>query len=68
MSRESTDLSGLEHCINLAEVSLAKNEIENVAPLTSSPNIQLLDLSYNRVKDIGPLEKTSETSIPAVGT
>ena len=51
------DLTGLEHCINLAEVSLAKNEIENVAPLTSSPNIQLLDLSYNRVQDIGPLSK-----------
>jgi len=55
-----TDLSGLEHCINLAEVSLAKNEIENVAPLTSSPNIQLLDLSYNQVKDIGPLEKLAK--------
>ena len=51
------DSTGLEHCVNLAEVSLAKNEIEDVTPLTSSPNIQLLDLSYNRVTDISALSK-----------
>ena len=54
--RDIGNLSGLEHCLNLAEVSLAENKIEDVSPLSACTNIQLLDLSKNWIKDITPLE------------
>ena len=55
--RSIEDLTGLEHCINLAEVRLSKNEIEKVGPLEACVNIQSLDLSNNRIEDIVPLGK-----------
>lgn len=53
--RNIQDLTGLQHCTNLALVRLAKNEIRNVEPLSHCPNIQSLDLHYNRIEDIAPL-------------
>jgi internalin A len=53
--RQIKDLTGLEHCVNLAEVRLAKNQIENVAPLSACKNIQSLDLAHNNIQDISPL-------------
>lgn len=51
------DLTGLEHCWNLAEVRLAKNKINNVGPLEKCVNIQSLDLAENEISDVGPLGK-----------
>jgi len=55
--RGITDLTGLEHCRNLAEVWLADNQITDVSPLTNSPNLQSLNLADNRIADIEPLRK-----------
>lgn len=49
------DLTGLEKCINLLQLNLAKNEISNVAPLKDIKNLQSLDLSGNKIVDAGPL-------------
>ncbi|MFN0055869.1 MAG: leucine-rich repeat domain-containing protein [Planctomycetales bacterium] len=49
------DLTGLEKCPNLLELDLAKNEIENVAPLKDIKNLQSLDLSKNKIADAAPL-------------
>src|SRR5690606_25633504 len=53
--REIKDLSGLEHCFNLAEVRLANNAISNVGPLAECKNIASLDLAQNQIQDITPL-------------
>ena len=50
-----TNLTGLEHCINLAEVKLSDNEIEDLAPLAGLKNIQSLYLSRNKIQDISPV-------------
>ncbi|HTI49594.1 MAG TPA: leucine-rich repeat domain-containing protein [Planctomycetaceae bacterium] len=49
------DLAGLEKCINLLQLNLAKNEIANLAPLKDIKNLQSLDLSNNKIVDAGPL-------------
>jgi S-ribosylhomocysteine lyase LuxS involved in autoinducer biosynthesis len=49
------DLTGLEKCTNLLLVNLAKNEIENVAPLKDIKNLQSLDLSHNKIVDVTPI-------------
>lgn len=49
------DLSGLEHCVNLAEVKLSDNEISNVTPMAGLKNIQSLYLSNNQISDLTPL-------------
>ena len=55
--KDIADLSGLEHCRNLAEVRLAKNRIVNVEPLAACTRIQSLDLAQNAIKDIRSLGK-----------
>jgi len=55
MEEDIENLSGLEHCLNLASVDLSKNKIADVSPLAACTNIQLLDLSKNRIKDISSL-------------
>jgi hypothetical protein len=49
------DLAGLEKCVNLLQLNLARNEITNVAPLKDIKNLQSLDLSSNKIVDAGPL-------------
>jgi internalin A len=53
------DLRGLEHCVNLAELDLAGNEIEDITPLRSLSQLQLVDLSRNKIKDISPVASLS---------
>ncbi|MCA8996912.1 MAG: leucine-rich repeat domain-containing protein [Planctomycetaceae bacterium] len=50
------DLSGLQHCVNLAEVKLSDNEISDVAPLAECKNIQSLYLSKNKLTSVKPVE------------
>ena len=49
------NLSGLEHCRNLADVKLAKNKIKDPKPLASCKNIQTLNLANNQIESIDSL-------------
>ena len=49
------DLTGLEKCVNLAEVKLSENQIQDLKPLAELKNIQSLDLTKNRIQDVSPL-------------
>jgi hypothetical protein len=49
------NLSGLEHCKNLASLKLSKNEIVDLAPLKGLTNLQSLDLASNKIADAAPL-------------
>jgi Leucine-rich repeat (LRR) protein len=53
--RGITDLTGLEHCINLVSLDLHDNRISDISPLAGLTNLEWLDLSYNRIGDISPL-------------
>lgn len=50
-----TDLTGLEKCVNLQLLNLAKNEIKDVTAVKSLTNLLSLDLSENKIGDVEPL-------------
>ncbi len=52
---EITDLSGLEKCINLASLDLARNKISNLEPIKGLTKIQFLNLAANKIEDVQPL-------------
>ncbi len=53
--RDITDLTGLEYCTNLAELSLEMNQISDISPLSSLTNLTELYLGVNQISDISPL-------------
>ena len=50
-----TDLSGLEHCLNLTELLIISNQLSDISPLASLTNLTKLVLGSNQVSDISPL-------------
>lgn len=52
---EITDLTGLEHAINLEWLSLWGNRISDITPLSGLPQLTYLDLDLNEISDITPL-------------
>jgi internalin A len=53
--KDIKDLTGLEKCKNLQELTLARNKISDIKALKELTNLISLDLSENAIKDIGPL-------------
>ncbi len=53
--RGISDLSGLEHAVNLRDLDLEDNEISDLGPLANLTNLRDLDLEDNEISDIGPL-------------
>jgi uncharacterized repeat protein (TIGR02543 family) len=53
--RGITDLTGLEHCINLVSLDLRDNQISDISPLAGLTKLEWLDLSYNLISNISPL-------------
>ncbi len=49
------DITGLEYCRNLKELSLAINQITNVSPLSGLTNLEDLFLQGNQITDVSPL-------------
>src|ERR1051325_12237365 len=49
------DLSGLEKCVNLASLDLAKSKIKDLTPLKGLGKLQYLNLADNQVEDLAPL-------------
>ena len=58
--RQITDLTGLEHAINLSSLGLHYNQIENITPLSKLTKLDNLRLSGNQIEDITPLSKLTE--------
>ncbi len=46
------DITGLERCINLENLSLSNNQITDVSSLSGLTNLMNLDLSSNRITNI----------------
>ena len=59
-----SDLSGLEYCINVIELSLLINQISDISPLSNLTSLTELNLSMNQIGDISPLSNlTSLTEL-----
>jgi len=50
-----TDLTGLEHCSNLATLSLSANQVTDITPLASLTDLTILNLGWNQISDISSL-------------
>jgi hypothetical protein len=53
--RNISNLTGLEHCIDLTHLDLSHNQISNLAPLSSLVNLAYLQLDLNQIGDISSL-------------
>ncbi len=50
-----TDLTGLEHCINLEKLNIALNQISDISPLSNLTSLTWLWASVNQITEISPL-------------
>ena len=53
--RGISDLTGIEHCVDLAWLGLYTNHISNLGPLAGLTKLTKLILTDNQVSDLGPL-------------
>jgi len=50
-----SDLTGLEHCINLTHLYIRENLISDIIPLASLVKLRRLEFQHNQIADIGPI-------------
>ncbi len=62
---EIVDLTGLEHAVNLRDLSLFGNRISDLRPLAGLTQLTALGLSHNQIRDVSPL--TGLTQLTALG-
>ena len=55
--REITDLTGLEHAVNLTHLWLRGNQIRDITPLAGLTLLVWLELISNSISDLSPLEQ-----------
>lgn len=55
VSRNITDISGLEYCANLTYLNLVENKITDISLLISLTNMITLNLGENQISNISPL-------------
>ena len=58
-----TNLTGLEHAVNLLELSLSDNQIHNISPLQNLSNLTSLGLWDNHISDIVPLQNLTNLKV-----
>ena len=54
-NRQITNLTGLEHAVNMQDLFLDNNQIQDLTPLAGAMELTRLDLSENPISDIAPL-------------
>jgi Leucine-rich repeat (LRR) protein len=58
-----TDLTGLEHAINLTGLYLDSNKISNLSPIANLTILSTLSLSYNSISDIQALSNLTKLGV-----
>jgi hypothetical protein len=53
--RDISDITGLEHCVNLTQLEIGYNEITDISPLARLVNLTQLGIGFNQITDIDPL-------------
>jgi len=61
-SRGISNITGIEYCTNLTQLSFESNQIIDISPLSNLTNLTYLVLSSNQITDISPLSNL--TSLP----
>ena len=54
-SKNITNISGIEYCLNLTDLNLGQNNIIDITPLSGLTNLKGLNLSGNQINDLTPL-------------
>ena len=54
-TRQITDLTGLQHAVNLTDLSLGGNQIRDITPLAGSTILEVLHLNGNSISNLSPL-------------
>jgi cell division septation protein DedD len=60
--RGVTDLTGIEHCLNLRHLYLNGNLFSDISALASLTNLKFLNIGGNSVSDISPLSSLTNLS------
>ena len=55
ITEKISDLTGLEHAINLEFLIVAQNRVQDIRPLASLTKLTFLDLGGNAISDVSPL-------------
>jgi len=55
-----SDISGIEHCLNLEGLSLENNNISDITALSRLEKLEILSLNQNPVEDVSPLKNLKE--------
>jgi len=58
-NRDVTDLTGLEHAVNLVNLDLGSNNVAALTPLSGLATLDSLNLSTNLITNLGPLSGLS---------
>ncbi len=61
--KNASDISWIQHCINLESLNLQLNRITDIAPLGKLSKLRMLDLSSNRISDISSLRSLTELRV-----
>ena len=62
-----SNLTGLEHAVNLIRLYLSRNRINDIAPLAGLTNLTTLELADNQIRDIQPLSKLRKINVLTLG-
>lgn len=58
-----TDLTGLEHAVNLVDIYLYNNNIADISPLANLTKLTFIDLENNQISDVKPLVNISGLTV-----
>ena len=61
-ARQITDLTGLEHAVNLKGLYLGENQIRDITPLAGSTILEGLQLYGNSISDLSPVVRMNNLS------
>ncbi len=57
-----SDLTGLDHLVNLTKLDLQNNQISDLSPIASLTNLTWLHVKYNEMVDVSPLASLTNLS------
>ena len=64
---EITDLTGIEHCLNLERLVLHSNQIVDISPLNNLIKLTQLNLDHNKIKTVSALGNLTELTYLHMG-
>ncbi len=65
--REVSDITGIEHAVELTELFLGGNQISDISPLQNLKKLSNVNLSWNQISDLSPLSDLTITWLGLAG-